>query len=252
MYKNPLNNGVVSDYNSLKKQRDNGATVKKYESIKLKTKPNELQKYYQYLTYQQPILDELNYVAERMRSEDIKTKTDDYNFIEDLKIKREKLMKENSTKEKDISKDTLLDISSEIKQDDPTPIINTDVEMEYEIINNKINNELVANARADLGFDDDDEFSNLSGLFDDVSNSNNNKKEDKFELSRKEDKEIERMNKEKEKEAEKAAAKAAKEAEKEAAKTADKAEKEAAKAAKKAAKNKKKKEGRQAKKKNQI
>ncbi len=46
MYKNPINNGDVSDYNSLKKQRDNGAIIKKYESIKLKTKPNELQKYF--------------------------------------------------------------------------------------------------------------------------------------------------------------------------------------------------------------
>jgi hypothetical protein len=154
MYKNPLNNGVVSDYNSLKKQRDNGATVKKYESIKLKTKPNELQKYYQYLTYQQPILDELNYVAERMRTEDIKTKTDDYNFIEDLKIKREKQMKENSTIEKDISKDTLFDTSSEIKQDDPTPIINTDVELE--IINQPVN---IEQAIVDIFGDDEFNFS---------------------------------------------------------------------------------------------
>jgi len=247
MYKNPLNNGVVSDYNSLKKQRDNGAIIKKYESIKLKTKPNELQKYYQYLTYQQPILDELNYVSERMRSEDIKTKTDDYNFIEDLKIKREKQMKENSTKEKDILKDTLFDKSSEIKKDDPTPTIESQVELETPlIINNKIKNELIAQAKAEM-FGDDDEFSNLSGLFDDVLN-NNNKKEEKFELSRKEDKEIERMNKEKEKEAAKAAEKAKKEADK----AADKEEKEKAKAEKKAAKNRKKKEGRQAKKKNQI
>jgi hypothetical protein len=246
MYKNPINNGVVSDYNSLKKQRDNGAIIKKYESIKLKTKPNELQKYYQYLTYQQPILDELNYVSERMRSEDIKTKTDDYNFIEDLKIKREKQMKENSTKEKDILKDTLFDKSSEIKQNDPTPTIETQVELETPlIINNKIKNELIAQAKADMF--GDDEFSNLGSLFDDDLN-NNNKKEDKFELSRKEDKEIERMNKEKEKEAAKAAEKAKKEADK----AADKAEKEAAKAEKKAAKNRKKKEGRQAKKKNQI
>ena len=75
MYKNPLNNGDISDYNSLKKQTNNGSIVKKYQSKKLETKPTELQKYYQYQTYQQPILDELNYVAERMRTEDIKKKT---------------------------------------------------------------------------------------------------------------------------------------------------------------------------------
>jgi hypothetical protein len=219
MYKNPLNNGDVSDYNSLKKQRNYGAIIKKYENEKLKTKPNELQKYYQYLTYQQPILDELNYVAERMRNEDIKTKTDDYNFIEDLKIKREGLMKKNSESEKDIARDTLFDKSSEIKNDDKTPAINTDVELEYEmekpIINNKIKNELIAQLNEDLGFNE-------------VLN-NNNKKEI-FELSREGDKERERMNKKKEEEA----------------------QKEAERAAKKAERNRKKKEGRQAKKKNQI
>ena len=223
MYKNPLNNGDVSDYNSLKKQRNYGAIIKKYENEKLKTKPNELQKYYQYLTYQQPILDELNYVAERMRNEDIKTKTDDYNFIEDLKIKREGLMKKNSESEKDIARDSLFDKSSEIKNDDKTPAINTDVELEYEkrdipIIDNKIKNELIAQAKEDLGFNE-------------VLN-NNNKKEI-FELSREGDKEIERMNKKKEEEAQKEEEKAANKAFKEAERAA---KKEAKKAAKKAAK----------------
>jgi len=223
MYKNPLNNGDVSDYNSLKKQRNYGAIIKKYENEKLKTKPNELQKYYQYLTYQQPILDELNYVAERMRNEDIKTKNDDYNFIEDLKIKREGLMKKNSESEKDIARDSLFDKSSEIKNDDKTPAINTDVELEYEkrdipIIDNKIKNELIAQAKEDLGFNE-------------VLN-NNNKKEI-FELSREGDKEIERMNKKKEEEAQKEEEKAANKAFKEAERAA---KKEAKKAAKKAAK----------------
>ena len=223
MYKNPLNNGDISDYNSLKKQRNYGAIIKKYENEKLKTKPNELQKYYQYLTYQQPILDELNYVAERMRNEDIKTKTDDYNFIEDLKIKREGLMKKNSESEKDILRDSLFDKSSEIKNDDKTPAINTDVELEYEmekpIKDNKIKNELIAQAKEDLGFNE-------------VLNDNN--KKEIFELSREGDKEIERMNKKKEEEA------------------LNKAFKEAEREAKKAAKNRKKKEGRQAKKKTKF
>lgn len=130
MYKNPLNNGDISDYNSLKKQIDKGSIVKKYQSKKLETKPTELQKYYQYQTYQQPILDELNYVAERMRTEDIKKKTEDYDFIENLKIKRETLMKETSKKETDIGMRTLFNKSSLVKQDDMTPSINTDIEME--------------------------------------------------------------------------------------------------------------------------
>ena len=132
MYKNPLNNGDISDYNSLKKQTNNGGIVKKYQSKKLETKPTELQKYYQYQTYQQPILDELNYVAERMRTEDIKKKTDDYEFTEKLKIKKEGLMKDLSKEEgKDIAREELFDVSSTEKNDDMTPVINTDVEMEY-------------------------------------------------------------------------------------------------------------------------
>jgi hypothetical protein len=182
MYKNPLNNGKLSDNNSLKKQRDYGSIIKKYENIKLETKPTELQKYYQYLTYQQPILDELNYVAERMRNEDIKTKTDDYNFIEDLKIKRENQMKENSQREESIKKnrDSLFDYSSTVKQDDMTPVINTDIEMEMEtpiikqqqIINNK---EEIDNLMGDL----------FDNIFDEMSIADTVPiKEEKFELSK--------------------------------------------------------------------
>jgi hypothetical protein len=175
MYKNPLNNGDISDYSSLKKQRDNAATVKKYQNKKLQTKPNELQKYYQYLTYQQPILDELNYVAERMRNEDIKTKTDDYNFIEDLKIKREGLMKQDATGEKDIARDTLFDYSSTVKNNDATPTINTDIEMvSSSILEKAMKNEAIQIAKADL-FDDDNNMS----VADTVPI-----KEDIFELSR--------------------------------------------------------------------
>lgn len=136
MYINPLNNGKLSDYNSLKKQKNKSDITNKYINRNLKTKPTEIQKYYQYLTFQQPILDELNYVSERMRTEDIKTKTDDYNFIEDLKIKREKQMKENANREKDMNenKNSLFDKESIIKQEDTTPIINTDVEMETPVI----------------------------------------------------------------------------------------------------------------------
>jgi len=223
MYKNPLNNGDVSHYNSLKKQRNYGAIIKKYENEKLKTKPNELQKYYQYLTYQQPILDELNYVAERMRNEDIKTKNDDFNFIEDLKIKREGLMKKESESEKDIARDSLFDKSSEIKNDDKTAVIKTDVELEYGM-EKPIT---IAQAKEDLGFNE-------------VLNDNN-KKEEKFKLSREEEqKEVEKAEKAAKKAAEKEvekAEKAAKKAEKKAAeKEVEKVEKAAKKAAEKAEK----------------
>jgi hypothetical protein len=177
MYKNPLNNGKLSDYNSLKNQRNNGAIVKKYENKKLETKPTELQKYYQYLTYQQPILDELNYVAERMRTEDIKTKNDDYYFIEDLKIKREKQMAEDAKREEGIRENrvSLFDYSSTIKQDDMTPIINTDVEMETPIIIEQ------QQAKSDLFGSGDNE--DLYSIADTVL-----KQEEKFELSREEEK----------------------------------------------------------------
>jgi len=131
MYKNPLNNGDISDYNSLKKQRDAGAIVKKYSSKKLQTEPNELQKYYQYMTYQQPILDELNYVAERLRTEDIETQNKNFNFIEDQKIEREKKMKKIAgVNKEDIAKE-MFDGSSTRKQEDATATIITDVELEY-------------------------------------------------------------------------------------------------------------------------
>ena len=51
MYRNPANcNGDLSDYNSLKNQRNYSEIIKKYSSKKLKTEPTELQKYYEYLT----------------------------------------------------------------------------------------------------------------------------------------------------------------------------------------------------------
>jgi len=136
MYKNPLNNGDISDYNSLKKQYNPSQIINKYKK-KLPTEPTELQKYYQYLTYQKSILDEANYVAERMRNEDINKEKSDFNFIEDLKIKREGEMKKKSQLEKDMNniiRNDLFDDASTIKQDDPTPTINTDVEMTIENI----------------------------------------------------------------------------------------------------------------------
>ena len=187
MYKNPLNNGDISDYNSLKKQADNGSKVKKYQSVKLKTQPTELQKYYQYMTYQQPILDELNYVAERMRTEDIKKKTDDYDFTEKLKIERENKMKEQSTIEQSIDnqiREELFDEASTKINNDMTPVITTDIELETEpqpqeeIINNTPQIQIVMN---DLFGEGDNNI-----IFDDIFSIAETLpiKEEKFELSR--------------------------------------------------------------------
>ena len=196
MYINPLNNGDISDYNSLKKQRDYGSIIKKFQSVKLETKPTELQKYYQYMTYQQPILNELNYVAERMRTEDIKKKTDDYNFIEELKIKREKQMKEISLQKKEIGTETLFDKQSFKKNDDITPVISTDFEMQYEpkIINkNTDKNNII---KIDLFGSPDSIFSNENILSQPKSKGQKKKEaKRKQEEKRQEDKRQEDKNK---------------------------------------------------------
>lgn len=130
MYRNPLG-GDLSDYNSLKKQRDYGARVKKYEKIKLETKPNELQKYYQYLTYQQPILDDLNYMAERMRNEDINKQKEDFNTIKDIHKEEETKLKDIANTEKDLTpelKNELFDEPQVIT--DLMPTINSELELE--------------------------------------------------------------------------------------------------------------------------
>ena len=61
----------LSDYNSLKNQYDPSSIVKKYEKRNLKTKPTELQNYYKYLDKSGAVLDELNYISERMKTEDL-------------------------------------------------------------------------------------------------------------------------------------------------------------------------------------
>jgi hypothetical protein len=237
MYKNPLNNGDISDYNSLKKQANNGSKVKKYQSVKLQTKPTELQKYYQYQTYQQPILDELNYVAERMRTEDIKKKTEDYEFTEKLKIKKEGLMKETSKKEEQAGMEDLFDKSSLVKDDDMTPIINTDVEMEYptepqpepKIISNTPQIQTYIN----------DLFGNGDNVLDDIFSIVDTEpfREEKFELSKenkKKEKTPEQLAEiEAKKEAKKAENEARKEINRQKRKEETKAKKEAKKEAKK-------------------
>ena len=136
MYRNILNNGDLSDYNSLKKQRDNGAIVKNYSSKKLKTQPTELQKYYQYLTYQQPILDEINYSAEKMKDENLKKQKEDWEYTEKLKEQREKSMKdmvgktETKTAQDQIRKDLFDDEPKPPADFDPTFQTDNDLELE--------------------------------------------------------------------------------------------------------------------------
>ena len=130
MYRNPLNNGNLSDYtNSLKNQIDYGTRVKRYEKIKLEVIPNELQKYYEYETYERPILDELNYVAERMKNENIKKQKEDFEFIEKLKEQRQSLIP------KQVKNDIRVDLFDYPEKSivDLTPTIITDNELEMEI-----------------------------------------------------------------------------------------------------------------------
>jgi hypothetical protein len=133
-----------------------------------------------------------------MRTEDIKKKTDDYNFIEELKIKREGLMNETSKKEDKAGMETLFDKSSLIKNDDMTPVINTDVEMEYPKIDKEMKNELIAQAKADLGFDDEFNMSiaDTTPIKEEKFQlSREGDKEEKFELSREGDKEAKKAEK---------------------------------------------------------
>jgi len=138
MYRNPANcNGDLSDYNSLKNQRNYSEIIKQYSSKKLKTEPTELQKYYEYLTYQQPILDEINYTAQKLKDENIKKQKEDFEFLEKLKEEREKKMKgvvdKTETKtEKERIKETLFE--PQPKSYDLTPSFQTENELEFDII----------------------------------------------------------------------------------------------------------------------
>lgn len=146
MFKNPINNGNLSDNSSLKNIIDNSKIVKKYSSRKLKQGiPNEMQKYNEFLTYQKPILDEANYLAERIKNENIQKQKDNFEFIEKIKNEREIKMKELANKQSDkeiIKKELFDDIP---KQQDLTPTIYTDLEFEIRDINNnnQIENESI-------------------------------------------------------------------------------------------------------------
>lgn len=126
--------GIKDDNKLMKQEKQSGvALIDKYTSKKLKAKPTDELKYYEYLTYQRPILDELNYVSERMKTENINKQKSDFEFIEDLKNKREKQMKEIARSEGDIErmKKELFE-GDEIIITDSTPTITTGLELDLE------------------------------------------------------------------------------------------------------------------------
>lgn len=137
MYKNPLTVGYSTDDNLLKNQRDNAEIIKKYTSRKLKQGiPTETQKYYEYLTYQQPILDELIQASDKMNNDNAEKLKKNFYVLENLRIKREKDMKDKVDREvkdntvKEMIKKELFEDTSFIKSDDKTPTINTNLDME--------------------------------------------------------------------------------------------------------------------------
>lgn len=124
--------GIKYDNKLIKQEQQNGVSViNKYKSKKLKAEPTDELKYYEYLTYQRPIADELNYVSERMKTENINKQKSDFEFIEELKNKREKQMKEMAKTESDIErlKKELFE-GDEMTITDITPTITTDLELE--------------------------------------------------------------------------------------------------------------------------
>lgn len=144
MYRNPLYNGNYSDYNLLKNQQDKSSITNKYSSRKLKQgEATEKIKFYEYLTYQQPILDELIYVAERMRNENIQKQKEDFNFIQKLKQEREIKLKEASNLQKD-NKEIKAELFGEVPvSKDETPTITTEMEMEFPDDYNKVMEDLI-------------------------------------------------------------------------------------------------------------
>ena len=144
MYRNPLFNGNYSDYNLLKNQQDKSSVTNKYSSRKLKQgEATDKIKFYEYLTYQQPILDELIYVAERMRNENIQKQKEDFNFIQKLKQEREDKLKNLSNLQKD-NKEIKDELFGEVPvSKDETPTITTEMEMEFPDDYNKVMEDLI-------------------------------------------------------------------------------------------------------------
>lgn len=158
-----INRKNLSDYSSLKKPNKDGEIIKEYTSIKLKTEPTELQKYYEYLTKSQSVLDEVNYVADRMKREDLETLRQEYLFLEKLKADREK----------EISKDAVKVIKGEIvNNEDITPTIQTPMELEQETFSTDLS------AKMDKS-NEDGEFEKRINKFKQAVEERQRKKEEK-------------------------------------------------------------------------
>jgi hypothetical protein len=122
-----INRKNLSDYSSLKKPNRDGDIIKEYTSRKLKTEPTELQNYYEYLIKSQSILDEVNYVADRMQREDLQFLRQQYRFLEELKAEREKELL-TETDRAGIKKI----IGEIVDNPDITPTIQTPLELEQD------------------------------------------------------------------------------------------------------------------------
>ena len=153
MYRNPLYNGDYSEYNSLKNQQNKSIITDKYSSRKLKQGvATEKVKFYEYLTYQQPILDELIYVAERMRNENIQKQKEDFDFIQKLKQEREIRLKKASELQKD-NKEIKEELFGEVPMPkDETPTMTSELEMEIPDDYNKVMERLISENRKKEGY----------------------------------------------------------------------------------------------------
>lgn len=153
MYKNPLYNGDYSDYNLLKNQRDVSSIINKYSSRTLRQgEATEQLKYFEYLTYQQPILDELIYLAERIKNENIQKQKEDYIFIQKMQQERENQFREFAKLQKD-SKEIISDLFGEVPiSKDETPTIKTELEMEFPEDYTKVMKELIKKKEVKLKY----------------------------------------------------------------------------------------------------
>lgn len=124
----------LSEINLLRNQRDYGKyinDIKKTFASKKQGVPTSRTKYNQFLTLQQPILNELNYIAEKQKTENIQKQKDDFEFTEKLKEEREKKMKELTEKKIKDKETILVDLFGEPSkpvEKDLTPTISTALE----------------------------------------------------------------------------------------------------------------------------
>lgn len=78
----------IKDFSTPLIINDNSKIIKKYSSRKLKLEPTDEQKYREYLTYKQPILDEAIYVSLKEKEKSFENEKKIFEFIQNLKNKR--------------------------------------------------------------------------------------------------------------------------------------------------------------------